>query len=437
MRQLCTQLSGKEANDRHTFNFLVFLAGTLCTFVYAHAEDSLAVIYDGLQYTVSADNTEVISVDPVPQAQAAALCTKKNPCRYDDLPDNVTQGPAEIWGSPPNITWSLTAGTNDLSLESERGALSQAFGLWMNVAKFQVREVADGGGAPGTSGVGNMRQLWASGNHGDGFNFDGPGGVLAHCFFPPPTNPGSIAGDCHYDDAETWVSTPAGCTAGAGIDVITVAAHEIGHGLGLSHSADPNALMAPTYTGRRPYLSYDDIKRMVALYGVKDAAIFIVQLEMKETVPPGQGSFRLRQDDARFRYRRLSNGTTFDQIVTTEKGVDGVCSRTAFESVHDGFWFHQGDLARGTRNLDPGYAAAAGSANRDLDRVQVRLTVTNNVLTVPAVLVASVNGLVLGEVTVNPGDASVIANFPTNLSFPRYQDSLPSGGQWHYNRTRH
>lgn len=47
-----------------------------------------------------------------------------------------------------------------------------------------------------------------------------------------------------------------------------VAAHELGHSLGLSHSADIGALMFPSYTfSGEVQLSQDDINGIQAIYG--------------------------------------------------------------------------------------------------------------------------------------------------------------------------
>jgi len=70
------------------------------------------------------------------------------------------------------------------------------------------------------------------GAHGDSYPFDGPGKVLAHTFYPAPSNSEPVAGDMHLDADEDW-------NAGVNVDLFSVALHEIGHALGLAHSSQP------------------------------------------------------------------------------------------------------------------------------------------------------------------------------------------------------
>uniref|UniRef100_A0A8C6E770 Matrix metallopeptidase 11 n=1 Tax=Moschus moschiferus TaxID=68415 RepID=A0A8C6E770_MOSMO len=95
--------------------------------------------------------------------------------------------------------------------------------------------------------------------HGDKLPFDGPGGILAHAFFPKTHR----EGDVHFDYDETW-------TIGdnQGTDLLQVAAHEFGHVLGLQHTTAAKALMSPFYTFRYPLsLSPDDRRGIQQLYG--------------------------------------------------------------------------------------------------------------------------------------------------------------------------
>ncbi|KAL0106206.1 hypothetical protein PUN28_016126 [Cardiocondyla obscurior] len=98
------------------------------------------------------------------------------------------------------------------------------------------------------------------GEHGDGDPFDGPGGTLAHAYFPV------YGGDAHFDDSERWTIKTY-----RGTNLFQVAAHEFGHSLGLSHSDVKSALMAPFYRGYDPHfiLDQDDVSAIQALYGTK------------------------------------------------------------------------------------------------------------------------------------------------------------------------
>lgn len=152
------------------------------------------------------------------------------------------------------FTYRFVNGTDDIADTNERNAARSAFTTWAAAlcgVTFQER----------TSGPVDFEIGWFTGDHGDGSNFDGVGNTLAHAFYPPPCG-GGHAGEFHFDDAETWSLTGAGST----FDTETVALHEIGHLLGLDHSAVVTAVMAPSYGGIRRALTQDDIDGVRLLY---------------------------------------------------------------------------------------------------------------------------------------------------------------------------
>lgn len=118
----------------------------------------------------------------------------------------------------------------------------------------------------------HIRLGWATGDHGDGSPFDGFGNVLAHGFYPPPVNSGPIAGDVHFDEAESWDTSDGGWWFWRRRDLETVALHEIGHALGLEHSTVSAACMWPSYEGERRSLHADDVAGIQALYGAPEVA---------------------------------------------------------------------------------------------------------------------------------------------------------------------
>ncbi|HEX8651392.1 MAG TPA: matrixin family metalloprotease [Pyrinomonadaceae bacterium] len=174
------------------------------------------------------------------------------PSREVTSRDFVLQG--NRWPSP-NLTYRFDNFTNDTSQANLRAAIRGSLDRWAAVSPLNFTE---------TGGSADIRIGWFTGDHGDGSAFDGPSGVLAHAFFPPP-NGGDIAGDMHFDDSETWsVNLPP-----TGIDLPTVSLHEFGHSLGLNHSNIPSAVMYAFYGGPRRELTDDDIQGIQAIYGAR------------------------------------------------------------------------------------------------------------------------------------------------------------------------
>ena len=185
----------------------------------------------------------------------ATLALMQKPrCGFPD----VTAAEFVLQGSKWNkthLTFAYNEFTPDLSQAQIRSAINQAFSLWSAVTPLTFAEVA-------VAASPDILIRFVAGNHGDGNNFDGPSGILAHAYYPPPGG-GALAGDTHFDEAETWtVNLPP-----SGIDLVSVAGHEFGHALGLAHSNVSTALMAPFYTGAHRNLEADDIAGIQALYG--------------------------------------------------------------------------------------------------------------------------------------------------------------------------
>lgn len=92
-----------------------------------------------------------------------------------------------------------------------------------------------------------------------GFNFNNSG-ILALAYMPPAVNNYSIAGDIAFNTGKVFNVN------GLDYDLFTVAAHELGHALGLNHSNQSAARMYSTYDGVEATLEPDDVAGIRSIY---------------------------------------------------------------------------------------------------------------------------------------------------------------------------
>ncbi|MDQ2947173.1 MAG: matrixin family metalloprotease, partial [Acidobacteriota bacterium] len=168
----------------------------------------------------------------------------------------------EGWDGPgqngADLNYAFVNTAPKLQPEAVKAEIARAFAEWAKHAKLNFTQIANPG-ADRTIAV-----LFGSRSHGDAYPFDGPGGILAHTFYPYPVNAEPLAGDMHLDADENW-------NIGADVDIFSVALHEAGHALGLGHSDKPGAVMYPYYR-QSSALTAEDIAAILTMYAAQDGS---------------------------------------------------------------------------------------------------------------------------------------------------------------------
>nr|KAG5700608.1 hypothetical protein BaRGS_015404 [Batillaria attramentaria] len=160
-------------------------------------------------------------------------------CGFPDKPSNRSNPLFNDWPEAQNfvslgtrwnkdtVTWKPLKLTRQLPERDQWQALERGFKYWSDVTPLKFRY---------SSGEADIDVTFANGR--------------------------GIGGDTHFDDDEQWT-----LGTGQGSDLEIVAAHEFGHALGLGHSREPNALMAPYYRYVQDLkLHPDDVRGIQTLY---------------------------------------------------------------------------------------------------------------------------------------------------------------------------
>ncbi|XP_040833162.1 interstitial collagenase [Ochotona curzoniae] len=182
---------------------------------------------------------------------AETLKIMKQPrCGVPDVANFVlTQGNPPRW-EQTQLTYRIENYTPDLLRADVDHAIEKAFQLWSDVTPLTFTKVSEG--------QADIMLSFVRGDHDDNNAFDGPGGQLAHAYQPGL----GMGGDVHFDEDERWTKDLRN------YNLFRVAAHELGHSLGLAHSTDIGALMYPSYMfSGDVQLAQDDINGIQALYG--------------------------------------------------------------------------------------------------------------------------------------------------------------------------
>ncbi|XP_053222739.1 matrix metalloproteinase-17-like isoform X2 [Podarcis raffonei] len=164
-----------------------------------------------------------------------------------------------VW-TKRNISWRVKTYPREarLSRETMRVLMYYALKVWSEATPLNFHEVG--------SHTADIFVEFLRLDHRDGYPFDGPGGMVAHAFFPGDPQ---RAGNVHFDGDEEWTFRSPD---DFGTDLFAVAVHEFGHSLGLAHSPSKHSIMRPYYQGPvgdplQYQLQTDDRTEIQKLYG--------------------------------------------------------------------------------------------------------------------------------------------------------------------------
>jgi hypothetical protein len=150
---------------------------------------------------------------------------EKRRCGLSDFAKGNKKSSEDKW-SKTHLEYSFDNYSPDMSKEDIKHEFKKAFQMWSDVTPLTFTKV--------DSSSADITIKFTSKDHGDHKAFDGSGEVVAYAT-------SLEKGEIHFDEDETWGLTDDDEST----NVITTAAHEIGHALGLDHSDVEDAVMFP------------------------------------------------------------------------------------------------------------------------------------------------------------------------------------------------
>uniref|UniRef100_A0ABM5G4Q9 Matrix metalloproteinase-9 n=1 Tax=Pogona vitticeps TaxID=103695 RepID=A0ABM5G4Q9_9SAUR len=137
-----------------------------------------------------------------------------------------------------DLTYRVVNYSPDLDADIIKDAFARAFKVWSDVTPLTFEHK--------TSGDVDILIQFGTGEHGDGYPFDGKDGLLAHAF---PPGKDFYSGDAHFDDDEFW-------TLGTGIVVKTYYGNAKGASCHFPFTFEGRSYSTCTTDGREDGLSW-------------------------------------------------------------------------------------------------------------------------------------------------------------------------------------